>query len=253
MPIKVKYVGPLDFKTFRDYTFVRDITDDASATTGKPGENAVELPDNVANEALKHREVFMQWNQPVPEKVKALRLARPDALEQEGKDAVSHWNLRLAVAMMLPDDTKRKAEMKAGEMAGAQAQIDRAQGLITQAHLERAKARREAGLNVDDAEGTSAIALQASLDQLAGYQEAITNANTENQAMRAELLALKAQMERDGRLTPDEAPSAPNLGSFGVAVTVTQTPETTDDVPGDFEDIFAPEATAPKPGRKPKS
>ena len=36
--IRIKYVGPLDFKVFRDYTFTRCITDDASGPTGTPGE-----------------------------------------------------------------------------------------------------------------------------------------------------------------------------------------------------------------------
>lgn len=238
MPIKVKYVGPLDTKVFRDYTFVRCVTDDASNPHAKnptPGEMAVELPDAIANEALKHREVFLQWYQPVPAHVKALRLQRTDALRAEGEADEQNWLKYVVIAEMLPDDTDRKKTIKQNEVAGAKRQVEVARAKIARAFNERAAVLREMyGENPPkdlvwvDAGAAAAAALA---DQ---YREAAENKETENQRLRAELEAMRAQMERDGRLTPDEEVAAPLVGDIGVAVKVDETAET----PEDFPDVF---------------
>lgn len=259
MPIKVKYVGPLDDKTFRDYFFVRNVTDNAVGANGIPGEDAVELPDNIANEALKHRNVFMQWNAKVPPEVKALRRQRPAAMLKEGTESRSHWFKRLVVAEMLEDDTPRKKQIRAKEIAGAKAEVDRAQALVDEAHrLEEIYAIEEydpsAPVGVNNVAPIPAPSVADEVSALvAEMREALNNANSEKQALRAELLALQTQMQRDGRLTPDEAIVAPSTGEAEVvmsaAATVTIAPES---APEEFPAIFdEPAQPAIKRGRPP--
>lgn len=248
--IRIKYVGPLDFKIFRDYTFTRCITDDASGPTGTPGEMALEVPDNIANEALKHREVFMQWHQAVPQAVKDLRLKRTEAMRRDGEAQVENWMKYVAVASMLPDDSERKKAIKANEMAGARAQVDVAKNRITQAFIERARILREQfGENVPAELRWDDAGAAASNDLAAQYKEALENEATKNQALRAELEALKAQMERDGRLTPDEEIVAPSVAEYGIDVNASETVETPEDFPDVFETEAAPAGAVRRPGR----
>lgn len=206
---RVKYVGPLDRKEFRGYHFMRDVSDDATG-----GVNALELPDKVANEALRHRDVFMQWNHPVPQAVKDLRLLRPDAIQREGKVGLDHWVRRVAAAENLPNDNKRQKAIRQGEIDGAKAQVAHFRGIIGQAHAERAKAYGEIDQPVPvstDEFGASEGAPEI-LDMLEQFREALVNANTVNQGLRAELKALRDDMERNGRLSTDEPITMPSIG-----------------------------------------
>lgn len=248
MPIKAKYVGPLDIKVFRDYTFQRCVTDDASnpeSAIPTPGEMAVELPDAIANEALKHREVFLPWNAKVPASVKALRLKRTDALRAEGEQGVENWLKYVVVAEMLPEDSPRKAAIRENEIKGAKAQVDFNRNKIVRATIERAAILREIyGENVPAELQWTDAGAAASAALVEQYKEALENEKTEKQALRAELEALKAQLERDGRLTPEEEPQAPSVGEYGIDARVTETAET----PEDFPDVFGgPAAPAPAP------
>lgn len=232
--IRIKYVGPLETKVFHDYTFQRCHTDDASGPNGIAGEMAIEVPDLVANAALKHREVFLQWNQLVPEKVKALRLSRTDALRREGEEGVENWLKYVAVAEMMPTDNPRKAEIRANEIAGAKAQVDVARAKITQAAIERVGVLRDMyGENVPPELQWTDAGAAASAALVDKYKEALENKDTENQALRAELEALKAQMERDGRLTPDEEVAPPAVAEVSIEARVTEAATEEVDIFGD--------------------
>lgn len=248
MTIKVKYVGPLDSKTFRGYRFVRDVTDDARGTGTTPGVNALDLPDGIANDALQHPDVFLQWNQPVPEEVKALRLKRTDALRAEGEAGVENWYKYVAVAEQLPNDSPRKAEIRANEIAGARAQVEVAKNLVKKAIAERTKVLKEIYGDSPPAELLWTDVIGGSNDLLDTYKEALSNKETENQALRAQLEQLLAQMERDGRLSQDEDIAAPGVGEFEVGTDDPGAP------PAEFPEIFAapaPQAAIARRGRPP--
>lgn len=141
MPQKIKYVGPKDDKTFSDFYFLRDVSDDATG-----GKNAVEVPDNVANAALKHRDVFMQWDKPVPSAVKALREMLPDALEKEGLSHYEHFLRRKVIAeVLITADSKAKAELLVKEIAGATAEMDHGLARVREAEEIRERLAYERG------------------------------------------------------------------------------------------------------------
>ena len=250
MPIKVKYVGPLPLKVFRDYTFVRDVNDIA--------EHAVELPDNIANDALKHRDVFMQWNLPVPQHVKDLPFKRVDALEREGREGIDHWSLRVAAAMMMEDDTKAKQAVKEAELAGAKKQVEHFQALVVRGITERA------ALNVSSGTGVPAASLgQAEIQgdvmaQVLARMDALTavlaSKDAENAALRDQIHAITKQMTDDARERPEDPVSAPSVGEFGVDVNLAETGETEPEAPpADFPAIFPEPAPAIRRGRPAKA
>jgi hypothetical protein len=205
----------MDSKVFRGYHFNRDVSDDASG-----GRNAVYLPDALANEALKHRDVFMQWDHPVPQHIKDLRLQRPQALLKDAKANVKHWLKRLAAAEILPEDNPRQVAIKQGEIDGAQAQIDYYEEQAAKARAEADKVARENG-HVDTgrvaAEATPAAAIhQETLELLAQMRAALLDSHAANQQLRNELLTLRDQLERDGRVSRDEPIAPPSVAPVGL-------------------------------------
>jgi hypothetical protein len=140
MPQLIKYTGPQDTNIFHGYVFTRDVSDDATG-----GANAVEVPDNIANAALKHPEVFMQWNKKVPQWIKDLRPKLADALQREGEERHRHFALRHFAAQMLTEDSPKHATHKARELSGAQGEMDYAMGLVRQADELRNRIALEQG------------------------------------------------------------------------------------------------------------
>ena len=216
MPQKIKYVGPKDDKNFRGFHFIRDVSDDASG-----GENAVEVPDDIANAALKDRTSFLQWNRKVPDDVKALRAKLPDALEAEGRKHVEHFARRLAIADALTTDSPKEEARRAFEMKGAQAQVDagmakirEAQELRERCHVER-RGGRSASVPVSPAAlaaaGAQGFDLSALLVQL---QQALADSNAVNAELRAEMADLRRQMQ-DGIQAEDHPADGPEVEGDG--------------------------------------
>lgn len=217
MPQKVKYVGPMDTKVFRDFHFVRDVSDDASG-----GNNAVELPDAVANAALKHKDVFMQWDHKVPDAVKHLRLREPEAAIKEHTAQRKHWLKRVAAAENLPEDNPRQELIKAQEIAGAEAQADyhdrklqEAQKRLRDVREEHLLSGGEANIWLTWAEAPTKAAPKSASQALDEFRKALKNVPGTDPSLHKAMTELLEHMIRDSRASRDEQPTIPAVGAIG--------------------------------------
>src|SRR5574343_854143 len=116
MGMKIKYVGPKDFKTFKGQRFYRLMP--------------VEVSNTVAAEMLAFPDVFLPGEQEVPEDVLSQRDRLPDAMVREAEARIEDYSMMLAQARLLPNgqvDEKTgkpdaKMQKRLDAMAGAQSE-----------------------------------------------------------------------------------------------------------------------------------
>ena len=140
MGMKIKYVGPKDFKTFKGQRFYRLLP--------------VEVSNTIAAEMLAFPDVFLPGEQEVPEDVLAQRYALPDAMVREAEARIEDYTMMMAQARLMPNgqvDEKSgkpdsKMQKRLDAMAGAQSEIDFAKAQIKSAELLRRQIESEKAL-----------------------------------------------------------------------------------------------------------